>query len=105
MRFNTNREGGYRDYEEFSKFLGLNGSRCQRQSMDSIQNQGCARQENESQMSIGRGKSLAMVYPQKQDFIMLYDPEVALQIGTAFEELNKPFDGSSCRGTNNGEGC
>ncbi len=90
MRFNTNREGSFRDYEEFSKFLGLGGTK--RQAQPTL--------APESSM-----KSLAMVYPQRQSFIKLFDPEVALQNGTMFEELNKPFYGGSCKGNNNGEGC
>lgn len=39
------------------------------------------------------GRSLAMVYTPPQQFRKLYSAEQALQCGTLFEELSKPFLG------------
>ena len=36
-------------------------------------------------------RSLAMVYPEWQEFRDLYQPDVALCRGTLFQELDKPF--------------
>lgn len=93
MRFNTSSKNEMRNFEDFSRFLGLNNTNTQKNT------------ENATQGGQISPKSLAMVYPQKQGFWSLYDPEVALVNGTMFEELYKPFNHSSCRGTNNGEGC
>ena len=92
MRFNnsSNNMDKY-GYEQFSRFLRGDMSTLKRQ---------CEAQGEQ------REKSLAMVYPVKQKFIKLYDPEIALVNGTMFEELFKPFNRSSCRsGSNKGEGC
>ena len=90
MRLNTQRDNMERGQEDFSRFLGLSCQRNEPKTMPRMK-------EN--------GKSLAMVYPQKQSFVMIYDPEVALENGTMFEELNLPFYGGSCKRMNNGEGC
>ena len=101
MRFNTNRDTGYRENEEFSRFLGL-GARGACQSFGAREVPSC---QERAEAPINKVKSLAMVYPEKQAFIMIYDPEIALENGTMFEELNKPFFGGSCRKNNSGEGC
>jgi hypothetical protein len=92
MRFNTSSKNEMRNFEDFSRFLGLNNN----------SNQKTVENATQGQRNL---KSLAMVYPVKQSFENLYDPEVALLNGTMFEELNKPFYRSSCKSTNNGEGC
>lgn len=92
MRFNTSSRNEMRSFEDFSKFLGINGSNNQNTVKNATQGQ-------------KNSKSLAMVYPEKQCFERLYDPEVALSNGTMFEELNKPFYRGSCKGANGGEGC
>ncbi len=91
MRFNSCSNSADRfGYEEFSRFLRGEGASYQKPS--------------EHQMPTGR--SLAMVYPEKQKFMKIYDPELALSNGTMFEELFMPFNRGSCRGGNNkGEGC
>jgi hypothetical protein len=38
------------------------------------------------------GKQLAMVYSPVQQFRMLHEPEVALDRGTIFIELDKPLE-------------
>jgi hypothetical protein len=45
-----------------------------------------------------------MVYGVKQDFVRIYEPEIALENGTIFEELNKPFYPIGCK-SKGGEGC
>ena len=92
MRFNNSSSNmGRYGYEEFSRFLRGDTNTCQRQ--------------HEAQTK-QRERSLAMVYPEKQIFIKLFDPEIALSNGTMFEELFKPFNRGSCRsGSNKGEGC
>ncbi len=89
MRLNTSSLNDREGFEEFSKLLGLNSRRTTK----------------ESTQPRGSARHLAMVYPVKQEFVGIYDPEVALGNGTMFEELNKPFYRGSCRGSNNGEGC
>ncbi len=91
MRFNNSSNGAQgRGYEEFSRFL--------RGDMPTYQ--------KPSETVAPRGKSLAMVYPEKQKFIRIYDPEIALVNGTMFEELFMPFNRGSCRSSaNKGEGC
>lgn len=91
MRFNncSNSSDKY-GYEEFSRFLRRETPACQ--------------SNNTQDMRVS--KSLAMVYPEKQEFIKIYDPEIALINGTMFEELFMPFNRGSCRsGNNKGEGC
>jgi hypothetical protein len=92
MRFNTSSKNEMRNFEDFSRFLGLNNN----------SNQKTVENATQGQRNL---KSLAMVYPVKQSFENLYDPEVALLNGTMFEELNKPFYRGSCKSINNGEGC
>ena len=116
MRLNSQRNIQRTDFDDFTKFLGLNWQRnmtpnCQngRGSVENCtQNRyssgaRCDVYEREGQTA---GKSLAMVYAVMQSYQNIYDPEIALINGTIFEELNKPFLRSSCRGTNDkGEGC
>ena len=90
MRLNTQKDFMERGQEDFSRFLGLS----------------CQMREPKAQARASQGgKSLAMVYPEKQSFVMIYDPEVALENGTMFEELNKPFYGGPCKRCGKGEGC
>lgn len=42
--------------------------------------------------------SLAMVYSPAQEFVCIYDAETALNRGTVFKELDKPFEGESVTG-------
>lgn len=92
MRFNNHSNSADRSgYEEFSRFLRHEnpvpqGNKCDAQTTYP-------------------SKSLAMVYPVKQQFIKIYDPELSLQNGTMFEELFMPFNRGSCRTGNKGEGC
>jgi hypothetical protein len=76
------------EYQQFSSFLEMN----RRKNRVAPAFSSCT-QENEA---ISRGKSLAMVYPEKQEFKKIYDPEIALINGTIFEELNLPFNRSKC---------
>lgn len=95
MRFNNSPSSQDKyGYEEFSRFLRCESPTCQSHSVGTHQNE-----------THGE-KSLAMVYPVKQKFIKIYDPEIALVNGTMFEELFMPFNRASCRSASNkGEGC
>lgn len=97
MRFEGCRRGVNRsDYEQFTKFLGINQPKYQKDSQI-VQN------GDTSDMTMQK-YPLAMVYAVKQCFRGTYDPGVALSNGTVFEELNKPFYPIGCK--NNGrEGC
>lgn len=55
----------------------------------------CANKSQQCPSSRER-KSLAMVYSPKQEFCNLYDEDTALFMGTLFQELNLPFEGSKC---------
>ena len=62
----------------------------------------CAPQREESAPNICRtpvypGVSLAMVYSPCQAFADLYEPEAALERGTIFRELDKPFYPTPCQ--------
>lgn len=96
MRFEGNSRGINRsDYEQFSSFLGLSQPKYQRET----------RQTPVGPMPNTQGrKQLAMVYGVNQDFKNIYDPVVALENGTLFEELNKPFYPVGCKSINK-EGC
>ena len=116
MRLNSQRNSQRTDFDDFTRFLGLSGQRnltqnCQnsRGSVENCTQNGyssgakCDIPEREQRMT---EKSLAMVYAVLQSYQNIYDPEIALINGTIFEELNKPFLKSSCRGANDkGEGC
>lgn len=124
MRLNSNRNNQRNDFEDFARFLGLNGQRGQnnnnytQNTQRSVANSTSyaqngysseARCDVNTQNSVGsvqNKRSLAMVYSPKQEFESIFDPEIALINGTIFEQLHKPFQRSSCRGTNDtGEGC
>ena len=95
MNFDRNSRGGGReDYEQFSQFLGLN-RRVPRNEENT---------SNSDTSPCKYSKSLAMVYPEKQEWCGIYDPNVALINGTIFEALNKPFYPTQCT-KNNKEGC
>ena len=59
-------------------------------SLPNTENEGCG-------TAVGgwglRSYPLAMVYSPLQDFDQLYTPEVALERGTLFSELDLPFEG------------
>lgn len=94
MRFdNSSRRNARNDLDDFANFLGMRTQKMQKSDTSSPIS------SNYSQ------RSLAMVYPEKQSWCKIYDPEVALLNGTIFEELNLPFNRSSCKGNNFGEGC
>ena len=86
------------DYEQFSEFLGL-GRPTPRKEQSSCQNESIS-----NTPPCQYSKSLAMVYPVKQEWCGIYDPEIALMNGTLFEDLNKPFKKSGCL-TKCREGC
>jgi hypothetical protein len=92
MRFNNSPSSQDKyGYEEFSRFL----------RRDSHTHQGICDDKPSERVE----RLLAMVYPEKQKFVKIFDPEAALQCGTMFEELFMPFNRGSCRGNNKGEGC
>lgn len=95
MRLESSSRNQRNDFEEFTRFLGI-GSQRQQSKENTLPAQKPAQDK----------QSLAMVYAPKQEYHMIYDPEVALINGTIFEELNKPFNRASCRGASSGtEGC
>ena len=94
MRFEGNSRGMTRsDYEQFTHFLGTSQPRCIR-----VPNPA------EVEKCGGEERPLAMVYGVKQTFEKIYEPDIALEIGTIFEELNKPFYPTGCKSKNR-EGC
>ena len=96
MRFEGNSRGINRyDYEQFSQFLGLSQPRYQKESR-------IPSAQGTNDIAIKR--PLAMVYGVEQNFEQIYEPEIALENGTIFEELNKPFYPVGCK-SKNGEGC
>ena len=101
MRFEGNSRGISRaDYEQFSQFLGLSQPKYQRDARLNGTNANAPQNvQNHTQ-----GRPIAMVYGVKQDFRSIYDPEIALESGTIFEELNKPFYPVGCGGGGK-EGC
>lgn len=97
MRFEGNSRGINRsDYEQFAGFLGLNQPRYAKENRTNI----AQNQVNHNCL----GQSIGMVWGVKQDFTRIYDPEIALENGTIFEELNKPFYPVGCK-SKSGEGC
>ena len=98
MRFEGNSRGINRtDYQQFADFLGLGQSR-------NSKNNRCGAATQGEQANHTSSKPIGMVYGVKQDFIDIYDPEIGLENGTIFEELNKPFYPVGCK-TKGGEGC
>ena len=97
MRFEGNSRGINRsDYEQFAGFLGLGQPRYSKENRTNIA-------QNQVKQESPREK-VGMVYGVKQDFTRIYDPEIALENGTIFEELNKPFYPTGCK-SKSGEGC
>lgn len=96
MRFEGNTRGITRsDYEQFTRFLGTAQPKYSRS----------VSQKQEPMPTVnGADKPLAMVYGVKQGFKNIYEPEIALENGTIFEELNLPFYPVGCK-SKNGEGC
>lgn len=118
MRLNSQRNSQKSDFDDFTRFLGLNGQRNMSMNTQNVRGSvgNCAQNgyvsgakcdiSNDNREAHEGKRSLAMVYPIKQDYIGIYDPEIALINGTIFEELYKPFLRGSCRGANDkGEGC
>ena len=94
MRFEGNSRGVNRkDYQQFADFLGLSQPRYSKNTPQAAQ-ESCPI----------NSRPIGMVYGEKQYFVRLYDPELALENGTIFEELNKPFYPTGCSRKNR-EGC
>ena len=94
MRFEGNSRGINRsDYQQFTDFLGLSQPRYSKNTPQMAQ-----------ELRPVNNRSLAMVYGEKQCFTKLYDPELALENGTLFEELNLVFYQTGCSRKNR-EGC
>ncbi|MBO5262546.1 MAG: spore coat associated protein CotJA [Clostridia bacterium] len=81
------------DYQQFTDFLGLCQPRYSKNNSE-VTVETC--QQNK--------RPIAMVYGVTQCFERIYDPELALECGTIFEELNKPFYPTGCSRKNR-EGC
>ncbi|MBO5312452.1 MAG: spore coat associated protein CotJA [Clostridia bacterium] len=97
MRFEGTSRGISRsDYEQFSQFLGLSQPKHQRDSRGNSHGDGVQVGDN--------ARPIGMVYAVEQKFHRLYDPEIGLENGTVFEELNLPFYPVGCK-TKNKEGC
>lgn len=115
MRLNSQRNTQKSDFEDFTRFLGLNGQRNISQKTQNVEGRvgNCTenRYQSGAKCDLDGGsdttfKSLAMVYAPVQAYRGIFDPEISLINGTIFEELHKPFLRGSCRGTNDkGEGC
>ncbi len=60
--------------------------------------------KNRDSCPVEEGPALAIVYPPYQYFKGLFDPCAALQKGTLFEALDKPFYGT-CSGNTIKRGC
>jgi hypothetical protein len=90
--------GSREDYEQFSRLLGI-GSKMPRG-----ENGFEGKEPISDTLPCKNTKHLAMVYPVKQGWCSIYDPEIALMNGTIFEELNKPFKKVGCS-TKCKEGC
>lgn len=95
MRLDMSSRNQRNDFNEFTRFLGMNSQR-----------QPAVEKQESNPTNQQRKRSLAMVYAEEQEFVRIYDPEVSLINGTIFEELDKPFNHGSCRGkSSRGEGC
>lgn len=94
MRFEGNSKGISRsEYQQFTDFLGLSQPRCTKNSAP-MPSENCGYEE----------RPIGMVYGVKQCFVKIYEPDVALENGTLFEELNKPFYMTGCSRKSR-EGC
>lgn len=94
MRFEGNSRGICRsDYQQFTDFLSLSQPRYTKNSAPA-NSESCGCQNH----------PIGMVYGVKQCFAQIYDPEIGLENGTIFEELNKPFYPTGCSRKNK-EGC
>lgn len=94
MRFDGNSRGMSRsDYQQFTDFLGLSQPRYSKNNVE-VPKENCCK----------NNCPIGMVYGVKQCFVNIYDPELALECGTVFEELNKPFYPTGCSRKNR-EGC
>ncbi len=94
MRFEGNSRGINRsEYLQFADFLGMSQPR---------HSKNCPMPTEENCPENTR--PIAMVYGEKQCFTFIYEPEIALENGTLFEELNKPFYPTGCSRKNK-EGC
>ena len=95
MRFEGNSRGMNRsDYQQFTDFLGLSQPRFTKNSAPPPVVEECSHSNH----------PIGMVYGVKQSFVKIYDPEIGLENGTLFEELNKPFYPTGCSRKNR-EGC
>ena len=100
MRFEGNSRGINRsDYEQFSQFLGLSQPKYQRDTRNNSATNVPQNSENHT-----HSRPIAMVYGVNQMYRNIYDPEIGLENGTIFEELNKPFYPVGCSGKSK-EGC
>lgn len=94
MRFEGNSRGINRsDYQQFTDFLGLSQPRYSKNIPQATM---------ETHQTGNR--PAGMIYGVKQYFVSIYDPEIALENGTIFEELNKPFYQAGCSKKSR-EGC
>lgn len=94
MKFEGNSRGINRsDYQQFTDFLGLSQPRYSKNTT-----------VLQERREVSAARPLAMVYGEEQSYKCIYDPELALENGTLFEELNKPFYPTGCSRKNR-EGC
>ena len=86
MKLDSNSKVSNRaDYEQFAKFL--RGSQTARKDIGSSTgvNEPCK-----------KGRPIAMVYGENQEWKKLFDIEIGLTKGTVFEELDLPLQSTSC---------
>ena len=90
MKFDSTYRNSYRsDHEQFSRFLsGQNQAReaCKPAPVMASESSSCGR------------RPIGMVYCEYQEWKNIYDIELGMTKGTIFEELDLPFERSSCRG-------
>ena len=61
--------------------------------MNQYQEQNCSKGRRMANSDSGQEMEIAMAYVPWQFFQSIYEPDKALQVGTVFPELNKPFYG------------
>ena len=61
--------------------------------MNQYQEPSCSRGCRPQNSDPLKGMEIAMAYVPWQHFQSIYEPDKALQVGTVFPELNKPFLG------------
>ena len=89
MKFDSTYKNSRRaDYEQFAKFI--NGQNMTRESAKAVPTMAYEPTANK--------RPIGMVYGESQEWKSIFDIELGLTKGTIFEELDLPFNKSSCNG-------